>query len=301
MKVSIIIPALNEEASLPQLLASIGAQDFPRNEFEVILADAHSTDRTREIGAEYGCVIVDGGLPAAGRNAGAKVARGEFLLFLDAAVVRPPGFIRGVYGEMQKRYIDLATCEIRPMSDFQLDRVIHRMMNLAVILNLWIDPKAFGFCIFVTKRLFERINGFDESIYVAEDNDFVKRGSAFRNLRFLNDVFLSVSVRRFEKEGRFEYMKKGIKLNLHRTFKGEIRSDRVVKYEFDAYDRPPDPEEKTFLDKIEAKLLTMEAQSKRRSVLARQRAKVNSRKELKSHLEEYSSMYEELDKYLSKK
>jgi glycosyltransferase involved in cell wall biosynthesis len=175
MKVSIIIPALNEERMLLRLLDSIKAQDF--DDYEIILADAHSTDRTREVAAEYGCRIVDGGLPAVGRNAGAAAAQGEFLFFLDADVVLPQGFMRNVYNEMQDRYFDLATCEIRPLSDYRLDRVLHRMINLAVVLNLRIDPKAFGFCIFVTRRLFRRVGGFDETIYVAEDNDFVKRAS----------------------------------------------------------------------------------------------------------------------------
>ncbi|MDR2477040.1 MAG: glycosyltransferase [Treponema sp.] len=298
MKVSVIIPALNEEQMLPRLLDSIKAQDF--DDFEVIVADAHSKDRTREIAAEYGCRVVDGGLPAAGRNAGAAVARGEFLFFLDSDVVLPQGFIRNVYDEMQDRYLDLATCEIRPLSGYQLDRVIHRMMNLAVLLNLWIDPKAFGFCIFVTRRLFQRIGGFDETIYVAEDNDFVKRGSTFRNLRYLTSAYIMVSIRRFEKEGRFAYMKKGIKLNLYRTFRGEIRNDEVVKYEFDAFNKPESQEDADFLDKLEEQLLKVEEHSRR---FSRHAAKQNSEtaiKQLQPRLEEYSHLVEALDAYLNK-
>jgi glycosyltransferase involved in cell wall biosynthesis len=298
MKVSIVIPALNEEKTLPKLLASIEAQDF--DDYEVIVADAHSTDATRQIARDHGCVVVDGGMPAAGRNAGARVAQGEFLFFLDADVVLPPGFVRNVYEEMQERYLDLATCAIRPLSDYQLDRVIHRMMNLAVLLNLWIDPKAFGFCIFCTKRLFERIGGFDETIYVAEDNDFVKRGSALRNLRYLTSAYILVSVRRFEKEGRFAYMTKGIKLNLYRTFKGEIRNDRVVKYEFNAFDKPSS-EVANFLDKIEARLLKMEEVSQAAHLFAKEKGKNRkmTKKQLKWHLDEYAKVYGELHSFLS--
>ena len=75
MILSIIIPTYNEEEYLPVLLESIKKQNF--NDYEVIVADANSTDRTREIAKEYGCLIVDGGLPAVGRNNGAKVAKGE--------------------------------------------------------------------------------------------------------------------------------------------------------------------------------------------------------------------------------
>ena len=300
MKVSIIIPTLNEEKVLPSIMESIKIQDF--NDYEIIVADAHSTDKTREIAENYGCRVVDGGLPAAGRNAGAAAANGDFLFFLDADVILPPGFIRNVYDEMQDRYIDLATCEIKPLSDYQLDQVIHRMINLTVILNLWLDPKAFGFCIFATKRLFNRVGGFDETIYVAEDNDFVKRASVYRTLRYLNSAHIMVSIRRFEKEGRFAYMKKGIKLNLYRTFKGEIRNDEIVKYEFDAFDKIDNKEARDFLDKIEKKLLKIEENSINFSYKAKlkkkKKSKVNTRK-LYPQLNEYAHLVEELDAYLS--
>ena len=78
---SIIIPTYNEEEYLPVLLESIKKQDF--DDYEVIVADANSTDRTREIAEEYGCIVVDGGLPGVGRNNGARVAKGEYLLFLQ--------------------------------------------------------------------------------------------------------------------------------------------------------------------------------------------------------------------------
>jgi glycosyltransferase involved in cell wall biosynthesis len=286
MKVSIIIPALNEENMLPRLLDSIKAQDF--DGYEVIVADAHSADKTREIAAEYGCRIVDGGLPAVGRNAGAAVAQGDFLFFLDADVILPKGFIRNVYNEMQDRYFDLATCEIRPLSDYRIDRVLHRMINLAVVLNLRVDPKAFGFCIFVTRRLFRRINGFDETIYVAEDNDFVKRASQFSNLRYLRSAHIRVSIRRFEKEGRLAYMKKGIKLNLYRTFRGEIRNDEVVKYEFDNFDKPETKEDKDFLDWVEKRLIKIEE------------VDIDDSKHLQPKIDDFSHLMEDLEVYLDK-
>ena len=298
MKVSIIVPALNEEKLLPRLLKSIKVQDF--DDYEVIVADARSTDRTREIAGEYGCRIVDGGLPAVGRNAGAAAARGDFFFFLDADAILPQGFIRNVYNEMQDRYIDLATCGIRPLSNYKLDRILHRAINLAVLLNLKIDPKAFGSCIFVTGRLFRRVGGFDETIYVAEDNDFVKRASAFRSLHFLSSVYIMVSIRRFEKEGRFAYMNKGIKLNLHRTFRGEIRNDGVVKYEFDAYNKQGEPEDRDFLDWLEKRMLMLE-ENPRRSNKKLSGNRKTEIKHVQPQLDDFSHLVKDLDIYLDKK
>lgn len=59
MKLSIIIPTYNEEEYLPKLLEGIKSQDF--EDYEIIVADANSTDKTREIAEVYGCKIVDGG------------------------------------------------------------------------------------------------------------------------------------------------------------------------------------------------------------------------------------------------
>jgi len=301
MKVSIVIPALNEEKNLPLLLDSIKTQNF--DSYEVIIADAHSTDKTREIAQSYGCRVVDGGLPAAGRNAGAAAANGDFLFFLDADVILPPGFIHNVYEEMQDRYLDVATCEIKPISDYRLDRIIHKMINLAVILNLWLDPKAFGFCIFVTRRLFEKVGGFDETIYVAEDNDFVKRASVYRNLRYLTSAYIKVSIRRFEKEGRFAYMKKGIKLNLYRTFKGEIRNDKIVKYDFDAFDKIDNEKDSDFLDRLEKQLLTIEENSRKFNKDAKINKRNNKRidtKQQRSRFSQYRHLAEELETYLGR-
>ena len=76
---SIIIPTLNEENFLSWLLESIKRQDFP--EREIIVADAGSEDKTVAIAKNYKATVVPGGLPAKGRNEGAKIAKGELFLF----------------------------------------------------------------------------------------------------------------------------------------------------------------------------------------------------------------------------
>ena len=90
---SIIIPTLNEEHYLPLLLESIKRQDFDSHGYEIIIADADSRDKTLKIAQNYNCKVIDGGLPAKGKNKGAKVARGDLLLFLDADTVLPENFV----------------------------------------------------------------------------------------------------------------------------------------------------------------------------------------------------------------
>jgi hypothetical protein len=174
------------------------------------------------------------------------------------------------------------------------------MINLAVVLNLRTDPKAFGFCIFVTKRLFHRAGGFDETLYVAEDNAFVKRASMYRGLRFLSSAYIMVSIRRFEKEGRFTYMKKGIKLNLYRTFRGEIYNDEVVKYEFDNFDEPETKEDKDFLDWLEKRMIKIEKNSRNFNKKIMKQTNDAVYREIHPKLEEFSHLIEDLDIYFAK-
>ena len=96
--VSIIIPTLNEEEYLPRLLQSIKEQKY--KDYEIIVADAGSQDKTLEVAKKYGAVITGGGHPGKGRNEGVKVAHGNAFLFLDADVSLPKNFLSEFMGEV---------------------------------------------------------------------------------------------------------------------------------------------------------------------------------------------------------
>ncbi|MEI7729437.1 MAG: glycosyltransferase family 2 protein [Verrucomicrobiota bacterium] len=85
-KVSIIMPTLNAEAILDNCLASIARQTYPRDRFEIILADAFSKDRTREIALHYGATVVDdhGKNMEEGKRLALSHATGEYIVFIDA-------------------------------------------------------------------------------------------------------------------------------------------------------------------------------------------------------------------------
>lgn len=130
--VSVIVPARNEEACLAACLASLLAQNeivqneatqkasshgevFSRVPFEIIVVDDHSTDRTREIAGSFpGVRVIDApplrtdsaGKSWTGKNnavyAGARAARGEWLLFTDADTMHLPGSLARSLAEAQQ-------------------------------------------------------------------------------------------------------------------------------------------------------------------------------------------------------
>jgi glycosyltransferase involved in cell wall biosynthesis len=233
MKASVIIPTLNESALLPGLLDRLDGQTF--RDFEVIVADAGSKDGTREICRSRGVILTEGGMPAVGRNAGAAVAKGDRLFFFDADVMPPPDFLEKALEEMTSEGIRLATCWFEPDSDNPLDQLLFELANHFVKLSLKTDPHAGGFAIFVDRDLFERVGGFDETLKLAEDHDFVKRAARHAPLHMLESTQIRMSVRRLVKDGRFSYSAKCIQVELHRLFKGEITED-IVDYQF-GYDQ----------------------------------------------------------------
>ncbi len=86
IKISFIMPTLNAEALLENCLASIARQTCPRESCEILLADAHSTDRTREIAARHGARVIDddGKNMEEGKRLALRQARGEYVVFVDA-------------------------------------------------------------------------------------------------------------------------------------------------------------------------------------------------------------------------
>ena len=139
---SIIIPTYNEEEYLPVLLESIKKQSF--EDYEVIVADANSTDKTREIAESYGCIVVDGGLPAVGRNNGAKVAKGEYLLFLDSDLELTDDYLRNVIYEFRMERLGIAITQMTPLSNKLDDKIFHELANYFMISVENIKPHGAG-------------------------------------------------------------------------------------------------------------------------------------------------------------
>ena len=230
LPVSIIIPTLNEEKSLPRLLTSIARQTFlPK---EVIIADANSKDGTREIAKFYGCTIVEGGLPAKGRNEGAKKASQELLLFLDADVVLPTTFLEKTTQEFFNRKLDIATCFLKPLSKQKRVILGGQFVNSYHFMMKDIFPRMMGICVFAKKKIHNKIHGFDETILIQEDADYAQRAiKAGAKFDFLLSHKIPVSIRRFSEEGKLKTAFKYFIIELYTMFIGKVRKP-VFNYQF---------------------------------------------------------------------
>ncbi len=156
--ISIIIPALNEERSLPRTLAALHQQC---GDFEVIVVDGGSSDRTREIAAadESVRLISSRRGRATQMNAGAGAARGEFLLFLHADTTLPPEALSILNARVARSDCLWGGFRQRFSGDDWRLRLISRLHNWRCrISRVFYGDQA----MFVRSALFHALGGFPE-------------------------------------------------------------------------------------------------------------------------------------------
>jgi len=231
---SIIIPTLNETDYLSKLLTSIRKQDF--ESCEIIIADALSKDQTLTIARQYNCQIVEGGLPAKGRNEGARTAKGELLLFLDADVILPDSFFKKTLEEFEKRSLDLASFVLFFLPHKRLSQFfVNIFYNRFIVLSEKFLPHA-AVGVLIKKDLFDKVGGFDENIKLAEDHYLARRAKKATNARcgIIRSTKIFVSDRRFRQDGWLKTFLKYFLCELHLIFFGPVKSD-IFKYRFGHY------------------------------------------------------------------
>jgi|AntAceMinimDraft_18_1070375.scaffolds.fasta_scaffold07565_3 glycosyltransferase involved in cell wall biosynthesis len=232
--ISIIIPTLNEEKYLPKLLRSVKEQNFD-GDLEIIVADANSKDKTREIAQEFGCKIVQGGYLSKGRNEGAKVAKGDILLFIDADIVLPKDFLSKAMKEFLNRKLDGACFLFQLLEDNFWQKLLFNIFyNFPVQIFSRIWPHG-SMVFLIKKKNHEEINGFDEEIIFLEDIEYVRRLSKRLRYKMIKSTKIFASPRRFEEDGWITAYLKCLIGDIYMTFFGPIKKD-IFHYKFNHYD-----------------------------------------------------------------
>lgn len=206
MSIAIIIPAKNEEATLPKLLDALAAQTTLPD--EVIVVNSHSTDNTAELACSYGdklpIQVPDAKTKgaAAARNEGATYATADILVFVDADASLPDDFIQGIHTAMAQKPFDIGAFRQVMISDNFGLRVGAKIMNGYVRLMANTPWPIFFSCVLMRRSLFEQVGGFDPEIFIMEDYDLALRGRrSGGTFRYLKKPFFYASGRRYEARG----------------------------------------------------------------------------------------------------
>jgi glycosyltransferase involved in cell wall biosynthesis len=166
--ISFVVPAYNEEALLGRTLSALAAAGAALGEpFEVVVADDASTDHTAEVARESGArvVSVNHRQIAATRNAGARAAIGELLVFVDADTVVNSAVISAAVKAMRAGAVGGG-------SAFRFDGQLPLYGRIMQSLAVWVYRMlgfASGCFLFCTRAAFEATGGFDESLFGGEE------------------------------------------------------------------------------------------------------------------------------------
>lgn len=175
--VSVIVPARNEAAHLPALLASLARVDYPRDRMEIIVVDHQSTDESARIACEAGATVIShrGGTISSVRNRGARSANGDVLAFLDADCTVDQMWLSTALCH----FVDPCVGAVGSYHAVPLDpptwvrAVLQKQIEARPALSeaTWLPSGN----MFVRRDVFDSCGGFDESMATCEDVDISYR------------------------------------------------------------------------------------------------------------------------------
>ena len=181
VKVSIIVPAFNEERLLPatleRLAVASGAFDQAGWSRELIVCDNNSSDRTAEIARAAGARVVFEPVNqiSRARNAGAAAATGDWLLFVDADSHPPVALFADVVQTIERGDCLAGGSTVAVDSTLLIARATAAIWNRFSRATRWLA----GSFIFCEAEVFRRVGGFSEQLFAAEELDLSRRLKRF--------------------------------------------------------------------------------------------------------------------------
>ncbi|WP_414838014.1 glycosyltransferase [Candidatus Nanosalina sp. VS9-1] len=201
--ISIVVPTYNESDYIRTLLESIKSQNF--EDYEIIICDGGSNDGTLEILEEYDVEVFSdkGDGPGAARNEGAEHASGDTILFLDADVkLVDDKVLSRVEASISREDVVAGTSSWIPFDGSIRGRLLlglgSKMLKFMNFTGL--GRVAVGNFLFIERKVFEEVDGFDASLPFNEDHELMKKASMHGKIVTLKDQFY-VSVRRVDEKG----------------------------------------------------------------------------------------------------
>lgn len=234
-RVSVVIPTLNEEDHVGELLSDLRSQT--RRPEEVVVVDAGSSDGTVPLVENFPeARLLHGSPPVAeGRNLGGFASSGDVILFLDADVRLAGGFIEGFVGEFERRGLDVACPRYLPGGSTRAVEAFHGAVNALLKTFENVLPSGAGHCIAVRGELFRESEGFDPALKF-DDVELVRRLSRGRRFGVVDEEVL-VSDRRYRDHGPARMFLRYSLMALLFAL-GRFRWANAIEYEFGDHGRP---------------------------------------------------------------
>lgn len=177
MKISVVVPAFNEEkllaASLRSIQSSMEAFTKAGLETELVVCNNNSTDRTAEIASSAGALVVFEPVNQIGRarNTGARAASGDWLVFVDADSHPNFELFSDVVQAIRRGDVLAGGSTVKLEGDYFVAGMLVNFWNALSRLRKW----AAGSFIFCEAAAFREVGGFNQELYATEEIDLFKR------------------------------------------------------------------------------------------------------------------------------
>ncbi|HVP94492.1 MAG TPA: glycosyltransferase [Methanoregulaceae archaeon] len=216
--ISVIIPSYNEEANIARCLESLSNQTIPRDEYEIIVVDGNSKDRTREIAERYAdLVFIQKSKKVGGaRNDGVMRARGEIIATTDADCIIPPNWLEIIREDFSKEPIVQLYGPVDPIEKGIKNRISLMLANTFCRL---------GYCLTILyytlgcNTAFDRKAFIDAGMYhtvdAGDDLEIARRMSKAGKIRFDSRMRVGFSMRRYQQFGTVKSLYEWIYIVLH--------------------------------------------------------------------------------------
>jgi len=200
--ISVVIPTYNEEKNIEACLEAINAQTLPRSEFEVIIVDWHSKDRTAEIAQKLGAKVIQQTSKGVGgaRNDGFAVAKGDILVTTDADCIPDPRWLESVKRNFQSGIVGAFGPQV-PVEDDLRAKIVFKFMDwsacLCSVLNIiYMGGPNSSF----RKDAFNKISGYS-ALPSFDDVEIGFRLKRLGKIAYDPGMVVKASARRFNKYG----------------------------------------------------------------------------------------------------
>ncbi len=221
MKISVIIPTLNEALTIGSLVDYLN-QYRDSSLLEILVVDADSCDNTEGVAREAGAVVLKS--PQRSRasqmNFGARHAQGQILYFVHADCYPPSSFLSDINQFINEGY---------PMGCY---RYRFDSNDLLLKINAFFNRFEPLWCrggdetLYIQKDVFEALGGFDEKYVIMEEYDFIKRARERFKLKII-PKYAVVSARKYETNGWFRVQRAN--MTVFKMFENGVEPEIMAK------------------------------------------------------------------------
>jgi len=209
MKASVVVPTLNEEKTLRQMLDSVHAQKTS-HDVEIIVVDSYSKDKTLEIADELADQVLSAppGIIARARQKGSMAAKGEVIVSTCGDSIYEQGWLEELLKPISSGKCVGTAGKLLPHEGTHAENLFSElfMANLARVgmkLNM---PFVGGESMAFTSKAFRAVKGYRTELVTGEDTDLMKRLLTQGRLKYCPKAIARLSTRRFREWGYGKYI-----------------------------------------------------------------------------------------------